>query len=328
MKPSQTLQHIQRVESMYHYDGRYKTAYALVCTLPDRELMQYVEMQRFPDFLIRIIKRRGIEKPFLVRQKSTVSRMLRQLLAPGCTNKTALREGLKMRYRFVPTNYQHKILHSMLSQGTKKERLWAYTRLDWHWDDDFILPIETCFWKYHEVESASLIVRYFPLDFVYEHHERLAVFAGWGYVMRRLGKEHPELVRKELLTPDEWIRTVTHLHLQDYEADIEDHLYQSIANEVRQLLDGEGWYHHGPEEERCLTLRNLPGVSLAVWSMGQMGMADAVMRFMEYDQQYEWHLPGEMPKEMEEEMLRSWLSDIYTSIAVSKLGWSSLEAKT
>ena len=62
--------------------------------------------------------------------------------------------------------------------------------------------------------------------------------------------------------------------------------------------------------------------------MGQMGMADAVMRFMKYDQQYEWHLPGEMPKEMEEEMLRSWLSDIYASIAVSKLGWPSLEAKT
>ena len=36
----------------------------------------------------------------------------------------------------------------------------------------------------------------------------------------------------------------------------------------------------------------------------------------------------EMPKEMEEEMLRSWLSDIYASIAVSKLGWPSLEAKT
>jgi hypothetical protein len=61
--------------------------------------------------------------------------------------------------------------------------------------------------------------------------------------------------------------------------------------------------------------------------MGQMGMADAILRFLEYDRRYEWHLPEEMSKEMEEETFHSWLNDIYTSIAVAKLGWPSLDAK-
>ena len=84
------------------------------------------------------------------------------------------------------------ILHCMLTQGTKKERLWSYTRLNWHWDDAFIRPIECCYTEYHEVESASLIVKNFPLDYVYQHHDELAAVAGWGYVIRRLGKVYPE----------------------------------------------------------------------------------------------------------------------------------------
>lgn len=97
--------------------------------------------------------------------------------------------------------------------------------------------------------------------------------------MRRLGKEHPELVKRELLSPDEWIRTITDLRLHQYEDEIEEHLYQTIANEARKLLNGEGWYHHGRGNEQCLTLRDLPGVSVAVWSMGQMGMAEAILHF-------------------------------------------------
>ena len=213
MNSSEILSHLEEIESIHTYSGRFKTAYALVCSLPDAELMQYVESHGFPDYLVNLINRRRLEKQFATRQKSTVSRMLKQLSLPDCTKKTPLREGLKARFPFVPITIQHKILQCMLAQGTKKERLWAYSRLGWHWDDAFMQPIERCFVEYPDVESASLIVKNFPQDYVYEHREELGTLAGCGYVMRRLGKEHPELVRKELLTPSEWIRTVTGLRL-------------------------------------------------------------------------------------------------------------------
>lgn len=316
MNSSEILSHLEEIESMHTYSGRFKTAYALVCSLPDAELMQYVESHGFPDYLINLINRRGLKKQFATRQKSTVSRMLKQLSLPDCTKKTQLREGLKSRFPFVTQAYQHKILHCMLVQGTKKERLWAYSRLGWHWDDAFMQPIERCFVEYPDVESASLIVKNFPLDYVYEHREELGTLAGCGYVMRRLGKEHPELVRKELLTPSEWIRTVTDLRLHQYEKDIEDYLYQTIANESEKILNGEGWYHHSRGNERCLTLRDLPGVGIAIWSMGQMGMVNAILRFQKYDQSLECHLPYDISDEGKQDILYSWLKDV-TSILTS-----------
>lgn len=324
MKNSEILRHIEEIESMHNYNGRYKTAYALVCSLPDAELMKYVETHGFPDYLVKLIKRRGLDKRFITRQKSTVSCMLKQLSYSDCTNMTMLREGLKARFPFVPQSYKQKILHCMLVQGTKKERLWAYTRLGWHWDDTFTLPIEQCYMEYHEMESASLIVKNFPLYYIYQHRDELAAIAGWGYVMRRLGKEHLELVRKELLTPSEWIRTVTHLRLHQYENEIEDCLYQAISTEVEKLKNHESWYIHRQGDRRFFTLRDLPGVSVAVWSMGQMGMVDAIMRFHQYDQRFEWYLPENIPEDKQEELFYSWLNDIYNTIAVGKLGISSL----
>lgn len=324
MKPSEILRHIEEIESLHGYDGRYKTVYALVCSLPDAELMQYVETNGFPDYLIKLIKRRGLEKQFATRQKGAVSHMLKELSLPDCSKKTPLREGLKARFPFVPQSYQRKILLCMLAQGTKKERLWAYTRLGWHWDDTFTLPIEQCYMKYHEVDSASLIVKNFPVDYVYQHRDELATFAGWGYVMRRLGKEHPELVRKDLLTPSEWIRTVTDLRLHQYENEIEEYLYQTIVHEVVKLRNHESWYFHRSGDRQFFTLRDLPDVSVAVWSMGQMGMADAILRFQKYDQRFEWYLPDNNPGDKQEELFYSWLNDIYNTIAVGELGISSL----
>lgn len=324
MEPSVILRHIEEVESIQSYGGRYKTAYALVCSLPNAELMHYVEMHGFPDYLIKLIKRRGLEKQFITRQKSTVSRMLKRLSMPDCTKKTPLREGLKARFPFVPKAHQRKILHCMLAQGTKKERLWVYTRLGWHWDYAFIQPIERCFVKYREAESAALIVKNFPGDYIYQHRDELAAIAGWGYVMRRLGKEHPELIRKNMLTPSEWIRTITDLRLHEYEEDIEEYLYQTIADEARKLLNGESWYHHGRGNERCLTLRDLPGVGVVVWSMGQMGMADAILRFQQFDQRFEWYLPEIISEYKQKKLFYSWLNDIYCSIVVGELGIASV----
>lgn len=237
---------------------------------------------------------------------------------------TLLREGLKKRFPFVPQSYQQMILICMLAQGTKKERLWAYTRLGWHWDNAFIQSIERCYIEYHEMASASLIVKNFPVDYVYRHRDELAAIVGLGYVMRRLGKVHPELVRKELLTPSEWIRTVTHLRLHQYENEIEDYLYQAISTEVEKLKNHESWYIHRQGDRRFFTLRDLPGVSVAVWSMGQMGMVNAIMRFQKYDQRFEWYLPEKIPEDKQEKLFYSWLNDIYNTIAVGKLGISSL----
>ena len=317
MKPTEILKHIDEIESMHGYDGRHKTIYALICSLPDKELMQYVETHGFPSFYLKLIARRGLEKPFVSRQKKAVSRILKQLAVPDCKNKTQFREGLKALYNFVPQAYRQKILRCMLEQGTKKERLWAYTRLNWKWDDAFASTIEQCFSQYHEVECARLILDFFPASFVYEHREEFVQLMGWRWVMSSVGKEYPDLINREKLSPLEWVHVVIDLHLTEHMSDIEDFLYHNIASKTDSIMCGV--YHHDCPQ----SLRDLPDVSWTVWAMGQMGMADAIFRFQAFDRKFETYVPEDIDNEKRTEMVYPWLCDVYDTFAVGMLGWPS-----
>lgn len=321
MKPSETLKHIEEIESMHGYDGRYKTAYALICTLPDRELMQYVESHRFPGFYLKLIDRRGLKEQFTSRQKTTVSRLVKQLSEPECRNKSQLREQLKARYNFVPQAYRERILHCMLAQGTKKERLWVYTRLGWQWDDSFAPAIEQRFAEYHEVECAYLILNQFPAAFIYEHREEIAQLVGWRWVMSRAGKDYPDIIDRERLSSSEWAHVVVDLRLTEHKSDIEAFLYHNIASLVDSILCGV--YHQFCPQ----SLREFPDVNMAVWAMGQMGMSDAIIRFQAYDRKFETFVPEDIDDEKRAEMVYPWLCDVYDTFAVEMLGWPLREEK-
>ena len=321
MKPTEILKHIDEIESQRDYVGRFKTIYALVCTLPDKELMQYVETHGFSEVFMKIIVRRGLKEQFAVRQKSIVSRMLRQLSMPDCKNKTLCREGLKSRYAYVPKAYQQKILHSMLTQGTKKERLWAYTRLGLRWDNSYTQIIERCLAEYQEAECAHLILKHFPTQFVYEHQEEFVRLVGWRWVMSCVGKDYPDIVDREKLTLAEWVHVVVDLHLTDHNADVETFLYHTIATQVDYVMSSG--YYRG----YSLSLRNFPDVGWAVWAMGQMGMADAILRFQDYDRKFENFVPEDIDDEERADFVYPWLCAVYDTFAVKMLGWPSREEK-
>lgn len=336
MKPTDILKHIDEIESQWSYYGRFKTVYALVCSLPDKALMQYVETHSFPEVFMKVIARRGLKEQFASRQKMTVSRYITLLSNLDCKNKTSLRDGLKARYNLVPPAYKERILRCMLAQNTKKERLWAYTRLRQKWDNSFFRTIEQCFETYHEVECAWLILDFFPTPYIYEHREVLAGLVGWRWIMSRVGKDYPNLVSCERLTASEWVRVVVDLHMTEHEADIEAYLYNNIAVNVEKLL-AKGVYaldlltiKNQPfttAHDYPLSLRSIPDVSWTVWAMGQMGMADAIMRFKEYDHMYEHHVPEDYDEETKAKLLYSWLSHVYDTFAVKMLGWPSREEK-
>ena len=321
MKPSEILKHIDELETMHNYGGRYKTVYALVCSLPDKELMQHVETHGFSSFYLKLVTRRGLEKSFAARQKNAVSRMLKQLALLDCNNKTQLREEVKARYNFVPQVYRQKILQCMLAQDTKKERLWVYTRLRWKWDDSFVSAIEQCFAKYHEIECAWLILDFFPTSFVYEHREGFVRLLGWRWVMSRLGKDYPDLVDREKLSPLEWIHVIVDLHLTEQRADIEDYLYHNIATLTDSIMSGVYYQDH------LQSLRDLPNVNWTVWALGQMGMADAIIRFQSFDRKFETYVSEDIDDEKRAEVVYPWICDVYDTFAVGMQRWPSREEK-
>ena len=42
-------------------------------------------------------------------------------------------------------------------------------------------------------------------------------------------------------------------------------------------------------------------------------MAEAILRFQQYDKRFEWYLPENIPEDKQEEMFHSWLDDIYNN---------------
>lgn len=316
MNPKEILQHIEELRSMFMYGGRFKAVYALVCSLPDKELMEYVETHGFSPIDMKIISRRKLEKQFLARQRSAVNRIIAQLEDPECTNLTRLREGLKSRYDHVPIAYQHRILHCMLLQNTKKERLWAFTRLCKLWDANFEEDVLHLFDEYREVECAHVIIRQFPAEYVYIHREELAAMAGWQWVMERLGRDYPDVLDRTKLLPKDWVRTIVHLNLNEYCSNIEDYLYKTIATTVDAMLWGTRYY--------CpKSLRDMPDVGYAVWAMGQMGMTESVLRFADYDRQLERFTISDDGSDGNAKEEYLWLCQVYDVIAVGVLGWPS-----
>ena len=321
MKPKEILKHIEEIAAMYNYEGRYKVVYALVCTLPDIELMQYVEKERFPSFYMNLIRKRGLEKRFLSRQKVYVTNSIKQLSKPECTQKSSLRDGIKARYDIVPESYKTAILRCMLNQNTKKERLWAYTRLGRRWVVSFKQIIEHLFEEYKEAGCAYVIVKHFPTEFIYKHRSELASVIGWQWIMSRIGRDYPEVVVREKLSSLDWIYVIVHLDLVNHKSDIEEFLYESIVFTVDSLLRGN---------KACIcptSLRDMPNVGQSIWALGQMGMSDSIVRFMGYDKSLECQLPNNIDAERQVNMRYEWLCYVYDTIAVEKLGWQTREER-
>lgn len=75
------------------------------------------------------------------------------------------------------------------------------------------------------------------------------------------------------------------------------------------------------------SLRDFQDVNWTIWAMGQMGMADAILRFQAFDRKFETYVSDDIDDEKRTEMVYPWLCDVYDTFAVDMLGYPSRKDK-
>lgn len=233
-------------------DGK-SVANSLARTLPDKDLLDLVEDYCFARgqrmmwidpkdgdlkfiYFVDVAMKRGLAQRLAQRQKKPIERLIEELSSTNCKRKLALREQLRNRYCLASESDKRKILLFMLNQPTKTERIWAYSRVKKMWDEVYRESVARVFEKYGDFDVVPLIMRHFPTDYIFRHREKLAELSDWAWVYKRIGKDYPQEVNLERLSPSSKLRVIESLKLTDCSAEVEDMLYRSIAAEVAALL--------------------------------------------------------------------------------------------
>lgn len=257
MEPIEIRKHIDEI--WFSEDDCYtRTAVALAEALPDQELLDLVEDYYFKkgvspvigknrdgsprySVFIKLIRQRGLDKRLAQRQKKPIERAMTELSAEGCKRKMLLREQLKNRYVVASESDRKKILRFMLQQPTKKERQWAYARINGNWDETYRDDIATAFEEKLDNDTAIIIMNHFPAEFIHRHRKRLAAVVGLAWVYKRIGKEYSDNIDVESIPLlSEKVSVIARLGLTDYAGYLESLLYETIAAEVEYILTWGG----------------------------------------------------------------------------------------
>lgn len=106
------------------------------------------------------------------RHNASISAVIKRFLDKKGGKVKAARSELDWRFNALAWRYQKQILFAFLDSG-KSDRKWAYRKLFTCWDDCFIPVLQELWEKYDEEMLTWLIIRYFPIDFLKLHYDRL-----------------------------------------------------------------------------------------------------------------------------------------------------------
>ena len=130
--------------------------------------------------------------------------LLRDLQSEDRKTENAALKELRRRFVGLDKEDQMQVLMHHLRRE-KSFREWAYSRLLDLWDVSFEPIIKGLWEQYHEEKCAWAVIRHFPLSYVLEHKEDLAIGKNRPFVIRRLCEDRSYTIDREKLTPYEYI---------------------------------------------------------------------------------------------------------------------------
>lgn len=205
---------------------------------------------------------------------------------------------VKLRNRFNAQSFQmqRKILKAMLS-ASKQDRVWTYKQLSNAWDDFFFEDVKNLWEQYHEKECVAVIIKHFPMEYVYDnlsaldahdnytnlcikliHHPKFQidkdrvkeapVFSGYNDVeyLYILAKSKSS-VEKGFATNTLFRQMATFINTHDSPPKYLRYTY----NFVQQI------------EERTVSTKFFDFVSGILWCMGELGLVEELIAFEEWD---------------------------------------------
>jgi hypothetical protein len=205
----------------------------------------------------------------------------------------------ELRERFDKQSFQtqRKILQAMLS-ASKQDRVWAYNRLNHSWDGFFFEDVKTLWEQYHEKECGIVIIKYFPMEYVYDNLPALDTHGNYTNLCIKL-INHPKFqIDKERLKEDfvfyghpevEYLYILAKSKSKIEKGEATRTLFNQMAvfinivNTPPKFIGNRAYNFERQIEERDVSTKHFDFVSGILWCMGELGLVDELIAFEEWD---------------------------------------------
>lgn len=181
--------------------------------------------------------------------------------------KQAARKELQIRLPYLTAIEQKQVIYTFLDTEIKTDRLFVLKYLYKHYDSQYLEAIKTVWDLFHDFESAKVLTRFSPLDFVTENFEQLV--ADYRYLPVRLRMPADFPVDRSRLEMHELIYLCARQGLEISE----DEAFACLSNTIHRQIEREGFYYEGS----CLL--KLTFVNSILWSLGELGFQNIILRF-------------------------------------------------
>lgn len=205
----------------------------------------------------------------------------------------------KLRDRFDKQSFltQRKILKAMLN-ASKQDRIWAYNRLNYNWDGFFFEDVKTLWEQYHEKKCGIVIIKYFPMEYVYDNLSALDTHGNYTNLCIKL-IHHPKFqIDKERLkeapifygSPEvEYLYILAKSKSKIEKGEATRTLFNQMAVFINivdtppKYLFNRSYNFERQIEERDVSTKHFDFVSGILWCMGELGLVDELIAFEEWD---------------------------------------------
>lgn len=193
---------------------------------------------------------------------------LKQLLKDYTTKSRIVkaRAELKKRVPFASFSEQKQILCAFFENITQ-DRQFTLRFLDTNWDDFYTPYVERAWHRFHEWQSAKVIVHHFPLEFILANQEALA--NDYNYLQMRLRMAPDAPIDRTRLADSAYLYLCARQSVPVSDEEAEHILYQNTLDTI-----GAAYLR--------TTVLDLRTISSMVWSLGVLGKTDILLRFADF----------------------------------------------
>ena len=206
---------------------------------------------------------------------------------------------VKLRNRFNTQSFQmqRKILKAMLN-ASKQDRIWGYNQLRTNWDNLFFEDVRTLWEQFHEKECGAVIIKHFPMEYVYDNLSALDTHDNYTSLCVKL-MHHPKFqIDKDRLKEAPVFSGYNDVEYLYILAKSKSRVEKGFATDMlfRQMADFINTHDSPPKylgkrsydfeqqiEEGKISTKYFDFVSGILWCMGELGLAEELIAFEDWD---------------------------------------------
>lgn len=208
----------------------------------------------------------------------------------------------ELRDRFGKQSFQmqRKILKAMLS-ASKQDRVWTYKQLGNVWDDHFFEDVKNLWEQYHEKECGAMIIKHFPMEYVYDNLSALDIRGNYTNLCIKLIQHAKFQIDKKRLkeapvfygSPEvEYLYILAKSKSKIEEGEATHTLFNQMAVFINiinthdappKYLFNRSYNFERQIEERNVSTKHFDFVTGILWCMGELGLVDELIAFEEWD---------------------------------------------